>query len=319
MPQPIVQCEILAAGYCRQSYHYVEHGAPHRQIALPATFALLRHPEHGSILFDTGYAPRSKRATARWPFVLYDRLLPVTIRPAWSAVAQLARRGIAPEDVRYVIVSHFHADHIGGLRDFPHATFIAAQTAYDRVRGLKGWRALRAAFVPALLPEDFAARLWPIAFADVPSSTDGDVPRAPRPIAWSAFPRALDLFGDGSIVLAPLPGHAAGQIGALVRSGASTRTLLAADGSWTTSAYRERRMPPRLVTPLMDNWREARRTIGLLHAVWRTEPHVTIVPTHCPTLHDALLAEMGVPPALRPAAAHDGKHYMPPNVQAGNM
>ena len=305
VPQPVVQCQILAAGYCRQFYHYVEHGAPHRQIALPATFALLQHPEHGVILFDTGYAPRSKDATARWPFVLYERLIPVTVRPEWSAVAQLARRGIVAEDVRYVIVSHFHADHVGGLRDFPRATFIATQTAYDHVQGLHGWRALRAAFVPALLPGDFADRLWPIAFVDAPLTASDAAPRAPRPVAWSAFPRALDLFGDASILLVPLPGHAAGQIGALVRSGTSTGTLLAADGSWTTNAYRERRMPSRLVTPLMEDWPQARRTLRLLHAVWRTKPNVTIVPTHCPELHDALLAEMDVPPALRPAASRE--------------
>ena len=57
-------------------------------------------------------------------------------------------------------------------------------------------------------------------------------------------------------------------------------------------------MPPVLVAPVMDNWGEARRTLGRLHAVWRTEPTVTIVPCHCPEQHAALLTAMGVPATL---------------------
>jgi glyoxylase-like metal-dependent hydrolase (beta-lactamase superfamily II) len=257
---PVVSCEVLAAGYCLQSYRFLVAGGAHKVTALAASFALLRHPRHGIILFDTGYAPRSKEAVKHWPFVLYEKLIPTTIKPEWSAKARLAQRGIGADEVRFVIVSHFHADHIGGLRDFPRATFIASGNAYARVRGLKGLKALRAAFIPELLPEDFEAR---------------------------------------SLVILPLPGHAPGQIGVLVQSGETSRTLLAADGAWTCESFRNRRMPSRLVTAIVDNWRATRGTLGRLHAVHRTEPEVSIVPCHCPEYHSDALKGMGVPGRLR--------------------
>jgi nucleoside-diphosphate-sugar epimerase len=197
---PIVSCDVLVAGYCLQSYRFLVAGGAHREVALAASFALLRHPRHGIILFDTGYAPRSKDATKHLPFSLYGKLLPTTIEPEWSAQARLAQRGIGADEVRFVVVSHFHADHIGGLRDYPRATFIAANDAYARVRGLKGLRALRAAFIPELLPEDFDTRLHLLKFdrsKETISNSNSELPA--RPASWSVFPRTLDLFGDGSL------------------------------------------------------------------------------------------------------------------------
>ncbi len=296
---PIVSCEVLPAGYCLQSYRLMVAGGASREVAMAASFALLRHPRHGVILFDTGYAPRSKEATSHLPFSLYGKLLPTTIEPEWSALNRLAQRGIAADEVRFVVVSHFHADHIGGLRDFPRATFIASKDAYARVRGLKDLRALHAAFIPELLPEDFETRLE---LMDIDGSNErianhsADLP-APSG-SWSVFPRTLDLFGDGSVITVPLPGHAAGQIGLLVQTSRESRTLLAADGAWACEAFRNRRMPSRLTAPIQDDWRAVRRTLGRLHAVWRTEATVNIVPCHCPEYHREALSHMGVPDHL---------------------
>ena len=34
---------------------------------------------------------------------------------------QLQSFGIKTNDINHIIISHFHADHIGGLQDFPNA------------------------------------------------------------------------------------------------------------------------------------------------------------------------------------------------------
>ena len=36
----------------------------------------------------------------------------------------LEAKGIKPEEINYVLLSHLHPDHLGGASFFPHATFI---------------------------------------------------------------------------------------------------------------------------------------------------------------------------------------------------
>ena len=32
---------------------------------------------------------------------------------------QLKEKGISPDEIKYIIISHLHPDHIGGLKFFP--------------------------------------------------------------------------------------------------------------------------------------------------------------------------------------------------------
>jgi glyoxylase-like metal-dependent hydrolase (beta-lactamase superfamily II) len=175
--------------------------------------------------------------------------------------------GVRPGDVGHVIVSHFHIDHIAGLRDFPAATIVADADAIDSVIGLDGFAALRRGFAPALLPADFARRALPITRFDGP-------PVAP-------FGPSHDLFGDGSLLLLRLPGHARGQLGLLLRT-ARGPALLAADGAWLSRSYRERRGPGRGGYMIADDPRALDETLAKLHAFALANPATTIIPTHCP-------------------------------------
>jgi glyoxylase-like metal-dependent hydrolase (beta-lactamase superfamily II) len=242
-------------------------GGQRRRFDCHALVALLHHPRHGWLLWDTGYALRLLEVTRHMPFALYRRATPLHLRPELAAAAQLGRWGLTPSDIGRVIISHFHADHIAGLRDFPHAELIALQTAYDDIATRRGLRALQRGFIPALLPSDFEARatLLP-AFSGPPLPALGPT---------------HDLFGDNSLLLVALPGHARGQIGALVQSGRG-RTLLAADGCWLTRSIRECRPPHRITNLIVDDPRAARVTIERLHAFSCACPDVAIVPTHCP-------------------------------------
>ena len=127
----------------------------------------------------------------------------------------------------------------------------------QRVRGLRGWRALRAAFIPGSAADELRDTAAPGSLHDgTPEDrrtpAGGERPGARRIVgdgpAWSVFQRTLDLFGDGSLLALPLPGHAAGQIGLLVRTGPE-RSLLAADGCWLSESYRRRCMPSPLGGP----------------------------------------------------------------------
>jgi glyoxylase-like metal-dependent hydrolase (beta-lactamase superfamily II) len=262
-----LECHFLDTGYCDAWEHHVIRGGQRRRFDCHALVGLLCHPRRGWLLWDTGYAPRLLDATQRWPFALYRRITPLHLRPELAVAAQLARWGLVPSDIGQVVISHFHADHIAGLRDFPQAELVARRAAYDDVANRRGLSALRRGFIPALLPDDFRARATLL-----PPFSGPPLP---------ALGPTHDLFGDGSLLLVALPGHARGQIGALVQSQRG-RILLAADGCWLTRAVRERRPPARITSLLVDDPRAVRATIERLHAFSQACPDVEIVPTHCP-------------------------------------
>jgi len=265
-----IELQLLSDGWCMQLEAFALRGGRWRPVRFFSMFALLRHPTAGAVLFDTGYSPHFLKATARWPWGLYRAVTPVTLETGWSAVEQLDRAGVPPAEVRHVFVSHLHADHVGGLRDFPHAAIHVAREAWQDVAGRTAFGQLRRAFVPSLLPDDFQARAqW---LEEKPVVTLGP--------AWAGLHQARDLLGDSSLLAVPLPGHAAGQHGLLFQSRQGP-VLLAADGAWMRRAVREN-APPHPLTCLIQNLPQTRATLQMLHELHRHRPDLEIVPSHCP-------------------------------------
>lgn len=262
-----LKCYILDTGYCIAWEHHLMQGGQRRKIACHSLVALLHHPQQGWLLWDTGYAPRLLDATRHLPFLLYRYATPLRLQPELSVVAQLERWHLQPGDIQRILISHFHADHIAGLRDFPNTELIASQAAYEDAVWRQGLHALRRAFIPSLLPDDFDKR------ATLLPSFDG--PSLP------ALGPTHDLFGDGSLLLVALPGHARGQMGLLANTDRG-QMLFAADGCWLRHSIRERRPPARVTHLFVDDSRAVRTTINHLHDFAQAHPDVIIVPSHCP-------------------------------------
>lgn len=265
-----VTTELRYAGSCRHPKGMVLRGASWRPTSFPALFAVLRHPRYGITLFDTGYTPRFLKETLSFPALLHRWLTPMILRDDDTAARQLEQVGLDPATVQRIVLSHFHADHIGGARDFPNARFIASEEAYQTVVRCGAFGRLRRGFLPALLPDDFAHRVDLLRPDDFSAG------------GIAAFGPSHDLFGDGSVEIIPLPGHAAGQIGALVRAPGGRRLLLIADAAWTTASIRENRPPHPLTNLIMENGKAATRTLKALHALAESDPSLDIVPSHCP-------------------------------------
>jgi glyoxylase-like metal-dependent hydrolase (beta-lactamase superfamily II) len=236
-------------------------------VTLPATVAAMRHATEGWVLFDTGYAQHVLDEAKRWPEALYPWVIPFSV-PV-SAADQLRARGIDPADVRHVLISHLHPDHIGGLKDFPNAVLHCPQRAWDVNAPATGAARMRLAFMPGLLPADFHDRVQWIG---------GLTGQGAGP-----FPATGDLFGDGSIRLVALPGHAAGQVGAFVEVG-GRRVLLAADAAWLTRGIDELRPPSRVTWLIVDDPRALNDTLMRLHHLRRSDPELVVVPAHCPAV-----------------------------------
>ncbi len=265
----------LAAGECLNLAALTERGGRWRVRRYPAGFALLRHPEHGAVLFDTGYGEGVLSAMRRWPGLLYGLVTPVRLEVGQTAREQLAARGIPADEVRSIIVSHLHADHVGALRDFPAARFVIDPAAYPPLRSLKGLRAVRRAFLPELLPADFEERCGALTFS-------------PAPPGLLPFPEAADVFGDGGAYALRVPGHAPGMIALVVRTcpGAnldgdgSGLTLLASDAAWSVRALRQNlTVHPIARLAFWDVAQEA-RSRAALHAWLLAHPRTRVIVSH---------------------------------------
>jgi glyoxylase-like metal-dependent hydrolase (beta-lactamase superfamily II) len=52
-----------------------------------------------------------------------------------AILAELARRGLGPDDVKVILVTHGHSDHIGAIAKFPHAQLMGLAAEEDVLEG----------------------------------------------------------------------------------------------------------------------------------------------------------------------------------------
>jgi N-acyl homoserine lactone hydrolase len=196
----------------------------------PVHCYLIEHRD-GLVLFDTGEDPASVTDPEYFPTrglagLLYRRLARFAIAPEDGIDNQLRAIGSSPGDVRLVVLSHLHQDHIGGLRAFPKARIVVAQDEWSQISGtgpeLRG-------YLPRHI--DLPGLDWQhITFA----ATDAD--------DLAPFSTRHDLMGDGSLVLIPTPGHTRGSLSMVVRSG-PTPLVLVGDLTYDVELMARGKMP----------------------------------------------------------------------------
>lgn len=265
----MVEITILKAGYCTHPEVMVLPGGSWKSMVFPASYALIRHPV-GWILFDTGYSERFYQETQTLPNKLYALLTPVYLQSQDSALAQLEQLGIKPQDIKYIIISHFHADHIGGLKDFPQAKFLCSQLGYNTIKNKRGFFALKAGFLPGLMPDNFENQV-----VFIESNQIINLPENFKP-----FERGFDLFNDGSLVAVELPGHAVGQMGLYLTDNSGKQYFLIADACWLNRSYQELIYPQRIADILFADKTAYRETLKKIHQLYRNNPDVKIIPSH---------------------------------------
>lgn len=266
-----VKSRLYVAGFCKNIAALTMSGAPWSVAKFPAICALIQHPSGRNILFDTGYAGRFFSVTKKLPYKFYAWFTPVTVKAKDELHTQLLRDGIRAQDIYTIIVSHFHADHLGGIKDFPGANIIASQAAFNAARTMSPIKAVKTGFIPELIPTDFTDRLKPLE----------KFPTVPVLDHLPGFQSGWDLFGDGSVIAVPLPGHAKDQFGIYFKDEQNGETFLVADAAWSSKAIVENRRPSPLAYSAFDSKRDYDRTMDKLHHLSKTRPEVKIAPSHC--------------------------------------
>lgn len=96
---------------------------------IPVPWFLLTHPK-GHVVIDGGLAAEGLADPRAYWGDAVDAYRPI-MSPEQGCVAQLASLGIAPEAVRFVVLSHLHSDHSGAIGRFPEATHVVQRREYE--------------------------------------------------------------------------------------------------------------------------------------------------------------------------------------------
>lgn len=183
------------------------------QVWLPMSSYLIEHPK-GRIVVDAGWHEEVRTnpiehlgAAAHFA---EQRLL-----PGESVKEQLAAKGLSPEDIDLVVVTHLDVDHISGLKLLSGAKqFWVSDMELSHANPFK--------------------QKW---YEGLPLSTfELDfIPHGPCGLG-------KDVFGDGLIYLVFTPGHTMGQISVLVRLNEGW-LLLASDVGYGERSWKELLLP----------------------------------------------------------------------------
>ncbi len=262
-----VALRLFDTGYCSNFEKMAAAEKPFVLTRFYAMVGLIEHPKQGPILFDTGYSSHLINLCRKFPYCCYSWFAPIKSDPKLNAAMQLERFGYRPADIKTVILSHFHPDHIGGVCDFPNAQYYASQNAFSHFRKYSWSSGIKHLFFPRLLPQDFETRL---------------ISHAANPIKipFKPFSEGYDLFGDQSIIAVDLPGHALGQFGVFLKTSSQT-VFLCADACWQSSNYLNLEYPLSITKAAIQDYTAFCETLKKLNELKHNHPEIEVIPTHC--------------------------------------
>lgn len=267
-----VAVHIIRAGHCVHPQRMTIRDGGWRPAVYSALSILIVHPSEGPMLFDTGYDPAFFSATEPFPERFYRWLTPVTLAPGSEVAGQLARFGFATTDIRHLILSHFHADHIAGAHAFPSAAIHCSKAGLDAACSGGRLASVRRGILRALLPPDIAHR----------ARFFEGAPRVALPSALAPFDQGADIIGDGSVLAVELPGHCPGHWGVAINDAAHGDHFLVADAAWSSDAIRRNVPPPAITSNFLGSAKHAQATLAQLNALWLRNPGIRLTPAHCP-------------------------------------
>jgi glyoxylase-like metal-dependent hydrolase (beta-lactamase superfamily II) len=215
---------------------------------------LVKHPR-GTFIIDANVSARVEDDLARLSFVQRQAFAFTLERGLAQALADAGQ-----PHVDFVLLTHAHWDHTSGLPELDRPRVVLGPGEADFVKTYP-------ADDPTVMPEHLkGAALETFAWDGPP---------------YENFLTSHDWFGDGSVVLVPLPGHTPGSVGVFVQAAGGHRLLFVGDAAWSLDAIAgpSHKLGP--VSDLTDRDRGALSgTLWRLHHLRAREPDLLMVPAH---------------------------------------
>lgn len=179
---------------------------------LPIYVWVVEHPE-GLMVIDTGIPADANKRILFPPFMpLVQRAAKFDMTPEQEVGPQLRHLGLSPDDVRWVVLTHLHQDHDGGLNHFPNAEFVVSRKEWEVAAGFKGRM------------NGYLNQRWPNWFQ--PRLVDFDQ------IPFGSFDSHHSLTRSDDVHLVPTPGHSPGHLSVILNSN-DYSIMFAGDASYT--------------------------------------------------------------------------------------
>ena len=232
--------------------------------AMTAGSILVKHPA-GDLLIDTGNSMHFDDEIENYPFLLRLKLknLAGQLSPEVPLPELMRLVGGDPTKVRWVILSHTHLDHAGGLMDLPRTPVLLTREE------------LQFAFDPAVQAKGFVI---PAHTQKFPPAEAPTLKFDPRP--YETFEESADLYGDGSVVVVPLRGHTPGSVGVFVNLDPHHRLFYVGDAVDEERGFQDRVGKSLLLRDSDNNPVLANQIVARLNQLHQMVPELAIIPAH---------------------------------------
>lgn len=218
------------------------------------TPVLVRHPR-GDLLFDAGFGSHVDSHVRTLPLLMQ---VTTQYEKSQSAADQLRAGGYDPKQLTAVVLTHAHWDHVSGLDSLPGVPVMVSTEERDFIQG-------------GSEPVALAASLRQIRYLTYGFSSG----------EYLGFPRSHDVWGDGSVVLVPAPGHTPGSVLAFITLPSGARHVLLGDLVWQREGIdlpAERPWVSRWL--LQEDRDQVRQAILQVAALQRRFPELNLLPAH---------------------------------------